>query len=334
MRSIKDWDCAADNVDDSEVFLLHDLDEFESTEFNRVIRTVAPTETQSIESHKRKPPESAATRLLKKRQNVSDISLHKIIPGPHFCPPPDVIPQVPVPKIGLKKYLSENAPFPIPPHNQGSIRDALSDEYARSAWIVPIRGKVPWRGCSAATVLEPKQASKQGYFGALGPRGPHDPAPNDNPDSQIVWTHDALVAFWAFLLQLRAGGALGPLSLSFDVARTQPEPSTSSTTRGVVVGHAVDSTPNGPGSTARTSSSNPSQDVRSTLLGMDHFKIYHDTRYTINLRHVLYAWSYEPRHSEAVEEIFGSAIPKDKIRMFKYARLVLLDERSKAILNM
>ncbi|KAH9829988.1 uncharacterized protein C8Q71DRAFT_385465 [Rhodofomes roseus] len=331
LDSVKPWGPAVDANDEHETFSLDKLNEFESTDFDRASRKAPAAQNQT---HRRKASDSAEGSSPRKKQRLGlpDISLHSAIPRPHFYFPPDDILAVPAPEIGLDRYLTKNPPFPIPPRTYYSMHKALDEKYARTAWIVPIRGTPPWQGCTPASVLEPGQASNRTMSEMFHPRAPENYAPGNLPAGHIIWTHDALAAFWGFLLDVRSGGALGAISLSFNPAPPpQLESSTSSAVGGRnAAGRAVSSDP----STARGSSSNAVQNTHPTLLGMDHFKIYHDTRYSMHLRRVLHAWSFEIRNSEAVEEIFGDALPSTKIRLFKGARLVLLDGRSKGLLTM
>lgn len=63
--------------------------------------------------------------------------------------------------------------------------------------------------------------------------------------------------------------------------------------------------------------------MRTTLLSLDHFKVYHDATNAMQIRNVLDAWSFKP----------DSDAPAAKIRVLKGAILALVDERSKGVLT-
>lgn len=66
---------------------------------------------------------------------------------------------------------------------------------------------------------------------------------------------------------------------------------------------------------------------RAHLEGVDYIKVYHDVPYSLSLRNILDAYRYEPVNGE----LLGRSGANDrKIRILKGARLVFMDERSKA----
>ncbi|KZT72028.1 hypothetical protein DAEQUDRAFT_83462 [Daedalea quercina L-15889] len=328
-HNYKEWGSAIDVNDGDEICSLRDLDEFECSDFSK-----DPfAKVQCGTSHKRKTIEFAECRSPEKRPRLSSDFLYRAIPQPHFIPIPDETPSIGFTHTGLEKYLSRNPPLPALPHTLNSIRESLDDTYARSAWIIPVRGSPPWHGCTAASVLDPERVLGSISLEKLSPRPPQTGTPGEPLDTQIVWTFDALATFWAFLLKLREGGALGPISLSFHAAPALYPESLVSNTTAVHAGHAVESVSHGLGVSERTSTSFTTRRVRSSLLAMDHIKIYHGVRHSMQLRHVLYAWSYEMRNTE-VAEAAREGMLLTKVRLFKGARLVLVDERSKAILTM
>ena len=70
--------------------------------------------------------------------------------------------------------------------------------------------------------------------------------------------------------------------------------------------------------------------LQEPLSDVDHIKVYHDTANTMYVRNILDAWSYEENiniMSSSVDILRGK-----KIRMLKGAVLVLLNEKSEAIL--
>lgn len=142
----------------------------------------------------------------------------------------------------------------------------------------------------------------------------------DKSRADIMWTHDALARFWDFLRSLRGAGALGPISLSFHAA---PRADESSSFESTGAGRP-------PETPFYATNSTPASFIRTTLLSSDHFKVYHDSRYSMQIRNVLDAWSFETEDKPQD----GSRSPtKVKIRVLKGAVLTLVDERSKGILT-
>lgn len=151
------------------------------------------------------------------------------------------------------KY-SKLAPIFISPHTSTTIDLFLSAPYNRCAWVIPVRGILPWSHCSEADVSSE----------ILVARGP------GNTD-EILWNTETLRQFWSFLNSLRKARTFGSVALSFHCGPTnQGVPtSTSDSTRPL------------------TSSDGPVRHV-------DHFKIYHDAPVAMSLRTILDSWYWEP----------------------------------------
>ena len=180
-------------------------------------------------------------------------------------------------------------PLPVNPHTSATVREYLRTPYVQSIWIVPVRGVMPWRECSSAVVL------------SLPPSGDPDPLLPFYDNHEITWTHPSLLGFWSFLLAIRDAHTLGPMALSFHTA-SSPDPDR------VVVANGSS---------------------HSSLLEVDHVRIYHDAACAMLIRNVLDAWAYSTGHPNEK----GSEVePKPrKIRVLKGTKLVLLDDCSKAI---
>jgi hypothetical protein len=80
------------------------------------------------------------------------------------------------------------------------VQEFLATPYMRCAWIVPVRGVLPWEGCSPAIVLF---HSEDNVALATG------------DDREIVWTGPCLAAFWSFLLAVRDAKTIGPIAFAF-----------------------------------------------------------------------------------------------------------------------
>ena len=108
-------------------------------------------------------------------------------------------------------------------------------------------------------------------------------------------------SFWSFLLAVRDANTLGPLALAYH-----------SSSRGA----ALDSKTSSP-------------------LEVDHIKIYHDAPCAMLIRNVLDAWAFTmgATHLDDNAGDPDTTQPRSqKIRVLKGAKLILLDDRSSAML--
>ncbi|CCM06141.1 uncharacterized protein FIBRA_08391 [Fibroporia radiculosa] len=302
----------------------------------------------------------------RKRPRCDATSLYKVIPEPHFHSSPSdahgsCLLNPPPMLYKIPKHI------PIPPHSAQTVTDFLCDPFIRGSWIVPVRGRLLWDGCTPATMLASDPGSQErshsGVFKGLVvlPSGPSRKVDHVNSSTidEINWTHDALLDFWWFLLSLREACTLGPISLSFHAA---PVHRTRISSRDAhQPGHAPES-----GSTAYggTVTSDSGMYRAAALSAVDHIKVYHDVQHTMKIRNVLSAWWYKwPNESSygkdesretAEDEIAQSSIraptrdedatcgegslggnptgKSSKIHILKRAKLALIDERSNGVL--
>ena len=190
---------------------------------------------------------------------------------------------------------------PIPPYSNATAEEVTRDPFRRLAWVVPVRGRPPW-GATPAAVLA-------------------DPLANSFPQATcdnltLVWTTDALRDFWGFLKNLKDAGNLGPLSVAFHGATTVD--SSSSIGQSHFGSHGQESGPQFSARSSAPQSGTDSEELSVSLHQCDHFRVYHDARYTRVLRNVLRAWSYQKNGQ--------------KIRLLKGAKLVLLENRGNGVL--
>ncbi|KAL0946230.1 hypothetical protein HGRIS_012489 [Hohenbuehelia grisea] len=299
-EDIKDWGVKACT---EEVFRLSDLEEFQSTEFpvraHPVVLKSPPRASRQDVAGNESPPE---------RSKLEDAPLYGLIDPPYILPSlfqeDETIPSV-------KEFKGE--PIPIPPH---SFTEFLPNPYARSAWLVPLRGAFAWRGSTAAVLLQASESDTPTPAGT-STAGTHE---------QIIWTQASAKAFWSFLLSLRKGGNLGPLGVSFHVVKSALA---SQSTRSANWPKSADRAAGGrepPQNGLAASSPRLSSPNHPTLL-VDHFKIYHESAYAMHVRSVLDAWRYIVPVDEPVKN------PRTiKVRVLKGAKLVLVDEKSSGIL--
>lgn len=370
---LKDWGAA---VDEEELFLISELEEFEDISVDSIWKkgyqpprlpardnaedTHIERLAAAVENVKRRASTDLSKPLLeteeppRKRRRLDDDSLYTALPQPHLLPSPSTLHSLQAPVVDSAGLNAPRKTRPISPHSAGSLKNYLEDPYARAAWIVPVRGVLPW-DCSSACMLstkvaqgEPEQYKGQQLLLPCPPGGGYDDM-NVEGRAVITWTADALSAFWNFLLSLRLACTLGPLSLSFHAASSSH--SGRSVSSFPSAGHAQDTHSSG----AHSRSTGAATDAQPhTLLSVDHIKVYHDAQYTIQIRNVLAAWRYTyscSRGAAASDSAQLNGLDIDnhdsntthtleramaghtgRIRLFKGAKLVLVDERSKGIL--
>jgi hypothetical protein len=133
--------------------------------------------------------------------------LYSVIPQPHFlpslpCPPPSLTEGMlaSLASPSFQNWLSQDGK---PAQDQTAAAEKfLSDVWGRAAWIIPVRGRAPWEGCSGAMVsLRPIK---------------------DRKKRMIIWTPAALRSLWAQMAGFRDTKRLGSLSMSFEAAPCKP----------------------------------------------------------------------------------------------------------------
>ncbi|KAI0372397.1 hypothetical protein BV20DRAFT_1015035 [Pilatotrama ljubarskyi] len=254
---------------------------------------------------KRTHHEDSALMHVSKRPRLDEQPLYGALPLPHMYPAIITL-NDPWPPF-THSDLFNSSPFPIPPHTSTTAEERISDPFGRLAWIVPVRGSLPWEGATMASLNV-----ESGDVASLEAREIMPEAPS------ISWTGHALRTFWAFLQELRNAGNLGPLSLAFC---NPPAPNDASSPGQYSY----------VGSQKRNTSSLATSEGEASLLGDGstqlpcaslgrcvYIKIYHDARYTKVLRSILNAWSYKKAGR--------------KFRLLKGTALALLDEYGKGVL--
>ncbi|KII91697.1 hypothetical protein PLICRDRAFT_51830 [Plicaturopsis crispa FD-325 SS-3] len=256
--------------------------------------------------------QESAPHTLTVQHNLDVSSLHNIIPQPHFYPRPRVpFPLSPEPDSTLPEEIDPNV-SPISPHTLASARAHLLTPYARSAWIIPLRGVLPWNNATTAVVVRSNTVPLPTY-----PR----------IGTGITWTWTSARALWTFLISIREAANMGPISLSFHAAPSHRHTGTSTASTSLPSFHRQQFSTTSTSKAPDASKASPPSvaDVhayRTGLLATDHIKIYHDAAYAMSIRRALSAWTYSTDGEEG---------PTDT-RPLEDVRLVLLDERSKGIL--
>ena len=191
-----------------------------------------------------------------------------------------------------------------------------------------MRGLLPWDGCTRARILQP------------------NPTPDAYPPKQsfegytdLVWTHASLITFWNFLLKLNEVETLGNMGISFhaDTSFNDDKPA---------YNNFAEYEPTPPDvSLFDTEPSDP----RTSLLLVDHIKIYCDVEFAMNVRTVLASWQYQWDEKNAAEDAFdfdlsGSQASEiglygkesqqfqvRKIQLLHGARIPFLDHRNNGL---
>ncbi|KAG8700549.1 hypothetical protein FRC08_004634 [Ceratobasidium sp. 394] len=129
-------------------------------------------------------------------------SLHKTIPQPHFfpslpCPSPPLMEGM----LAALEVSSVHAWFDE--HGKPKLAPTegfVCEPWKRVAWIIPVRGRPPWEGCSSAAISS-------------------RPIVKARKKRTILWTPAALRSLWTQLDGFRESKRVGPLSLSFEPAQ-------------------------------------------------------------------------------------------------------------------
>ncbi|KAF7762503.1 hypothetical protein Agabi119p4_9096 [Agaricus bisporus var. burnettii] len=190
---LKDWGTPAEGI---EIFRVAELTEFSSTEFFSATKI-------SISRPRSPLPENVPA----KKRKLNRESLYRLIPQPHFFPSPN---RVSSKQTEFRPFKKTNPKF-ISPY----LSFPAFLEWDRCTWIIPIYGRLPWPESTSATLLD---------------QTPGDPAGPSPEANEIAWTAEAVLQLWAFLLDLRTAGKLGPLALSFQLASQGTTESTRSRT--------------------------------------------------------------------------------------------------------
>jgi hypothetical protein len=166
-------------------------------------------------------------------------------------------------------------------------------EFGRRTWVIPVRGATPWIPSTPGAILEPLETSNSSSESISSPSAPLAllPVPaNESENHPLLWTHDSLQAFWSFLCSLREKLSMGPLGLSFNMAKA-------SHGRPFLRVHYIEFDVDG---LCTPSVYTENESRPASLDAIDYIKIYHNASVTMLLRNVLDSWSFEtiPAKSE------------------------------------
>ena len=209
-----------------------ELKEFEGTDFSRFggPRKDASKHTQIVVSRKRKRAEETTTTPTQDdnagapaKKVKPDYSIHSVVPQvcrvidtfvqynnatlfkPHYFPHPlQAADPKPITEIEqFDKPYHKSEPLPVSPYTSTSVKKLLNRKYARVAWVIPVRGALPWSNASKGTLISE-----------------YPPIQPDN--GEVHWTQDSLRMFWEFLTGVYKAQTFGPISLSYHIAPSTP----------------------------------------------------------------------------------------------------------------
>jgi hypothetical protein len=206
----------------------------------------------------------------------------------------------------------------------------LVSRYSRIAWLVPVRGVLPWAECTSAVLLDQEEDSNPGSDAQYVASSILESRVN----KEMVWTQPAVCSFWEFLLQLREAGVLGPLALSFQPA-VEPPPSLTPTPAPPYSLTGLATPPEEPAQASQRSlhfNSRTGDDPRSTLRKADYIKITLDAPFALYVRNALDAWWFSESDSSGQSHALPGHIKK-RNRILRGAKLVVVDEQGQGVLT-
>lgn len=172
-------------------------------------------------------------------------------------------------------------PIAIPPYtdNVTQLLHPLS-AFGRTAWMIPVRGILPWALCTQAVVLDDgEEITAIGREGAL-----------------IQWTKASLIKFWDFLKDAREAGQLGQVGVSFHV-------STAREREGLMSADVINA------QSGNSALGVIELQVWSRLLSsVDYIKIYHKASNAMSLRNILDAWGHICPNGRKIRVLKGSRL--------------------------
>lgn len=216
-------------------------------------------------------------------------------------------------------HYPKAVPSPIAPYDAAAVNQLLSCRFRRVAWLIPVRGSLPWDGASTAVILEETQVASRSPSPCLSVSAAQP--------GTITWTPNSLQHLWTFLESIQQARHLGPLSLSFHAAFVDAISARATASEPVWESNHPYYHQHSSRHTSSSSNDFATEICRTRLEDTDYIKIYHDVPYSLSLRNILDAYRYEPNNGQ----VPGRSGANDrKIRILKGAHLVLADERSKA----
>ncbi|KAJ8072543.1 hypothetical protein PM082_016102 [Marasmius tenuissimus] len=277
-------------VDESELYSVDELTEFQSTTLDEIFIE---------EGSESAGEDSRSTEIAE--EHLDHSSLYKVFPQPHM----HVFSNFEAHRPSSVRTYSKAEPIPIPPYTTDTMS---SPPNRRRAWLVPVRGTLPWDHATHAVVLDPGFSPQMSRSSTSGLSLP------------IIWTHSSVLGFWNLLLSFRREKTLGPIGISFTGAGS-----------GVLrhLNRLIDRSDLEDDDAPTSSATRETLDYkpppkRNSLDSVDYIKIYHNSQFSCHLRNVVDLFTFENDAGDG-----GGVL---KVRVLKGARLVLVDELSRGVL--
>ncbi|VDB87180.1 unnamed protein product [Peniophora sp. CBMAI 1063] len=353
---LKEWN---EPLSPSEVFRLRELEPFHSTDMGTVISALksatacvaaVAAETGVLLRRRVRSPSTLPDKRPVKRVKLNETdTLLGLLPMPHYIAGPrprDVTSSHGADRAALKHF---NRPYtPIRPYTEETIATLLSPDSRQSLkWIVPLRGRLPWSGCTRGQLTGSWEDVGIDNPKTRGEVGTEQVVPAYDTDGEsVTWSPDAVRELWSYLRDAvrRKGTSLGTATLSFrGVRRPRPGMCAPLSPEGlhdrVGGGQANEGSPLEP-------DAGHAGAMRQALDEIDHIAVYCDAWRAPIVQELLYIWQYEPRpgalsaggeHGGGGTDDGGpserEAGPVEKIRVLKGARLVLVDGLGQGVLT-
>ncbi|THH01082.1 hypothetical protein EW145_g6982 [Phellinidium pouzarii] len=265
---------------DAEVTDVSNLKEFEGTDLSYLYKRKKITEKYPPQHQRTKKRSREAfdegqcvdVHRVKKRRRVECTHLHDLIPQPHHHSHPTFATGNCLDSEIIRRFPPySKAPFVcIVPYSRKAAATYFKDVYARSAWVIPVKGKLPWKDASQAQLEDSLTSVSLMTSGVLG--------------VPIRWTAVLIGKFWDDLLEIRKRHVLGAISISYHVgSREELQEQITKTTF-----------------TTRIKEPLPVDPPTPTHLSQcTYIKIYHDVRYALYVRSVLDVWKTEVEVEDA-----------------------------------
>ncbi|KAG8744541.1 hypothetical protein FRC10_009993 [Ceratobasidium sp. 414] len=158
--------------------------------------------TQNHQTPLNRPALGGTTPFAPPTSKIFKGSLHNIIPQPHFFPSlPCPSPPLTEGMLAALEVSSVHAWFDK--HGKPKMAPTegfVCEPWKRVAWIIPVRGRPPWEGCSSAAISS-------------------RPIVKARKKRTVLWTPSALRSLWTQLDGFRESKRVGSLSLSFEPAQ-------------------------------------------------------------------------------------------------------------------
>ncbi|KLO07832.1 hypothetical protein SCHPADRAFT_944947 [Schizopora paradoxa] len=205
--AIKDWGSppAVDELANPD-----ELKEFVSTDLSDVFLASSPSEEALTIDRKGKRKATATLEghnSPRTRETHSKRAKLDLVLAPkqyHYYPYPLVRKSLDM-KIVVERVptYKKSLPIYLHPNSENDVKKYLGEPFATSAWLIPIRGRLPWPDASAGKVVEEQELKED--------------------EQPVVWTTTGLKKFWEFLVMIYEQQKVGPMSLSLHIARGSSE---------------------------------------------------------------------------------------------------------------